>query len=283
LLDFPAVQVQSLWRGPSLAVLDFRCGAGPHDRPFPEEHRRHSISFVRRGSFGYQLRGEAFDLVSGSVLVGRPGDQYMCTHDHGRGGDECLSFQFDPALIDELVGDDLWRGGALPPLPELMVLGELAQAAASGASDVGLDELGMSLAVRLGQLVSGRRAGHRAQPQDRKRAVESALWLDAHAGEEVDLETAARQAGLSPFHFLRVFSRVLGVTPHQYLVRARLRRAARLLAGDDRPITRVAMEAGFGDLSNFVRTFHRAAGMPPRRFRRTARGQARLRSAANRR
>ena len=51
---------------------------------------------------------------------------------------------------------------------------------------------------------------------------------------EIDLEDAAAQAGISPFHFLRLFANVLGVTPHQYLVRSRLRHAARLLADDDR-------------------------------------------------
>ena len=54
------------------------------------------------------------------------------------------------------------------------------------------------------------------------------------------------------------------MTPHQYLVRSRLRHAARLLADDERSITDVAYDVGFGDLSNFVRTFHRAAGVSPR-------------------
>ena len=69
--------------------------------------------------------------------------------------------------------------------------------------------------------------------RDRRRAVETALWIDAHSHQQIDLEQAAGQAGISPFHFLRLFSGVLGVTPHQYLVRSRLRHAARLLADDD--------------------------------------------------
>ena len=69
---------------------------------------------------------------------------------------------------------------------------------------------------------------------------------------------------------------MLGVTPHQYLVRSRLRHAARLLADDDRPITDVALDVGFGDLSNFVRTFHRAAGVSPRRFRQARAATARF-------
>ncbi|XXT60555.1 helix-turn-helix domain-containing protein [Sorangium sp. So ce590] len=60
------------------------------------------------------------------------------------------------------------------------------------------------------------------------------------------------------------------------LVRARLRRAARLLADGARSITDIALDVGFGDLSNFVRTFHRAAGVSPRGFRRAARGDRKI-------
>jgi AraC-like DNA-binding protein len=67
------------------------------------------------------------------------------------------------------------------------------------------------------------------------------------------------------------------VSPHQYLVSSRLRRAARLLAEDTRAITDVAFDVGFGDLSNFVRTFRRAAGASPREFRRKARGDRKIR------
>ena len=58
------------------------------------------------------------------------------------------------------------------------------------------------------------------------------------------------------------------------LLRSRLRHAARLLADDDVSVTDVAYDVGFGDLSNFVRTFHRAAGVSPMRFRQVARGKA---------
>ncbi|HJZ20061.1 MAG TPA: AraC family transcriptional regulator, partial [Bradyrhizobium sp.] len=84
------------------------------------------------------------------------------------------------------------------------------------------------------------------------------------------------QAGLSAFHFLRLFANVIGVTPHQYLIRARLRRAARLLIEDARSITDIAYDVGFGDLSNFVRTFHRAAGVSPLKFRQASRGKRKI-------
>ncbi|MES2197350.1 MAG: AraC family transcriptional regulator [Pseudomonadota bacterium] len=261
----------------SISVFDFRCTAGPADKPFVEQHTGHSISFVRSGSFGCRSRGRTFELVAGSVLVGHPGDEYMCTHEHVC-GDECLSFFLGPELVDA-IGDraGIWQIGAAPPLPELMVLGELAQAAACGRSDIGLDEVGALFAGRFVEVVSGRpQKLAAAGARDRRRAVETALWIEAHSPQNIDLEQAAAQAGISPFHFLRLFSSVLGVTPHQYLVRSRLRHAARLLADDDIPVTAVAYDVGFADLSNFVRTFHRAAGVSPRRFREASRGDRKI-------
>jgi AraC family transcriptional regulator len=269
----------TLLQDASLRVVDRRCNASQADAPFVEVHGDYSLSYVRRGTFGYRSRGASFELVAGSILVGYPGDEYVCTHDHaGDDGDECLSFHLTGGLV-EAIGDrgDVWRRGCVPPMPELMVLGELAQAAANGRADVGLEEVGIAIAVRFVGLVSGRaRTPAATHARDRRRAVEAAGWLDAHAAERVDLASAASAVGLSPFHFLRVFSGVLGVTPHQYLVRARLRHAARLLADDTRSVTDVALDVGFGDLSNFVRTFHRAAGVSPRSFRRAARGDRKI-------
>jgi len=276
-MGFRRMGATSVFRTASISVIDYRCEAGPADVPFVEVHNSFSISYVRSGTFGCRARGRSFELVAGSILVGHPGDEYICIHEHAA-GDECLSFHFAPALV-EAVGyrPETWRSVCVPPLPQLMVLGELAQSAAGGGSEIGLDELGLLLAARFVAILSGhQRRPAEARACDRRRAVEAALWIDANAHEPIDLESAARECGLSPFHFLRLFARVLGVTPHQYLIRSRLRRAARLLADDPRPITEVALDVGFGDLSNFVRTFHRAATVSPRRFRQAAKGDRRI-------
>ena len=112
--------------------------------------------------------------------------------------------------------------------------------------------------------------------RDRRRAVRVALWLEAHASEPIQLEHVARESGVSAFHFLRLFTRVTGVTPHQYLVRSRLRHAARLLAQGSQAIGEIAYEVGFGDLSNFIRTFRRAAGISPRAFRQASRHERKI-------
>jgi len=260
-----------------MTVSEFRCSAVPGDKPFVEQHRCHSISFVRKGSFGYQSRGTSHELVAGSLLIGFPGAEFVCTHDHVC-GDECLSFFFEPELADA-IGEraEAWQVGAAPPLAELMVLGELAQAVVGGTSDIGLDEIGQLITHRLAEVVSGDvRRPVDVTARDRRRAVEAALWIEAHANLDIELEDVAHEAGVSPFHFLRLFASVLGVTPHQYLVRSRLRRAARQLAEDDKPVTDVAYDVGFGDLSNFVRTFHRAAGVSPLKFRQASKGMRKI-------
>ena len=266
-----------LFEGSSVKISEFRCTAVPGERPYVEQYGRYSLSYVRKGSFGCHHRGRFFELVTGSLLVGHPGDEFMCTHDHVC-GDECLSFFFDDGLIEEIGSDkNAWQLGAAPPLPELVVIGELAQAVAAREHNLGLDEVGHILASRFVAAVTGK-PERPANPslRDRRRAVESALWIDDNAEREIDLADAAREAGVSPFHFLRLFAAAIGITPHQYLIRARLRRAARRLSGEDTPVTAIAYDVGFADLSNFTRTFTRAAGVSPLKFRQASRGERKI-------
>jgi AraC family transcriptional regulator len=263
-----------------LSVIDYRCEAERGARPFAEAHEKYSLSYVYQGSFGCKTVAGRFELVVGSVLLGHPGDEYVCSHEHAH-GDRCLSFQLEPELVDDIgSARSIWRQGRVQPLPELMVLGALAQATASGAAEVGLDEVGLLFAGRLCELVTGVDAPCPAIAHaERRRAVQAALFIEEHAREPLELATLAREARLSPFHFLRSFASVLGVTPHQYLLRCRLRHAAQLLIDESRPIIDIALDVGFNDLSNFVRTFRRASGVSPREFRKASRGERQLLSA----
>jgi AraC family transcriptional regulator len=255
-----------------ISVVDYRCTLGPADQPFPEVHRCFSLAYVRKGSFGCRTGGRTFELVAGSILVGHPGNEYTCSHEHHVCGDECLSFQFTSDLVEPLGAMKAWRVGAMPPLASLIIVGELAQAAVEKKSDLSLDEIGMMLAARFAAAASGESNRQDLSARKRRRAVEAALWIREHAPEPIDLAAIARLSGLSPFHFLRSFAKTIGVTPHQYLVRCRLQQAARLLAERERAITDIALDCGFNDLSNFIRTFRRAAGMSPRAFRRASKG-----------
>lgn len=256
----------------ALTIIDYRCEAGPQDAPYPEVHTRYSLSYVRRGSFGCRTRGREHQLLAGGFLIGRPGEEFTCTHEHHGEGDECLSLQLGPELLSSLGGHDdrLWRLGALPPIAALAPFAELAQAAAGARVDIGVDEAAIALLARFRRLREGAPEPLRVDARARRITSRTADWIDAHSAEDIDLMAAAREASLSPWHFLRSFRAVLGITPHQHLLRCRLRKAARRLLESEAEVTDIALDVGFGDVSNFVRTFRRAAGVPPGAFRRLA-------------
>jgi AraC-like DNA-binding protein len=85
------------------------------------------------------------------------------------------------------------------------------------------------------------------------------------------LADAAREAAMSPYHFIRRFEAVFGLTPRQYRIAARIDRAKRLLAQGDLSVTDVCLEVGFASLGTFSDLFHRRTGEPPSTFRRRAR------------
>jgi AraC-like DNA-binding protein len=88
--------------------------------------------------------------------------------------------------------------------------------------------------------------------------------------DELSIKDIAAHVGISPFHFIRRFESVFGVTPHQLRIRTRLERAKQLLALD-RAVTDVCMEVGFTSLGTFSTTFARRVGTTPSAYQRRMR------------
>jgi AraC family transcriptional regulator len=97
--------------------------------------------------------------------------------------------------------------------------------------------------------------------------VEANRLVESDGARPLGLEDLAASAGMSKYHFLRVFRRLTGMTPYQYLLSARMRRAALELASSRRPVLDVALDAGFGDLSTFNHRFRAAFGATPTQYR----------------
>jgi AraC-like DNA-binding protein len=81
----------------------------------------------------------------------------------------------------------------------------------------------------------------------------------------------ARQVRISPFHFIRQFEAVFGLTPHQFRIETRLDRARLLLTMDSQPVTDVCFEVGFESLGSFSDLFTRRVGVAPSAYRKRAR------------
>jgi AraC-like DNA-binding protein len=85
------------------------------------------------------------------------------------------------------------------------------------------------------------------------------------------IDAVARVVGVSPFHFIRQFDAVFGLTPHQFRIQARLDEARRLLALGERSVTEVCFEVGFSSLGSFSDLFTRRVGEAPSAYRRRVR------------
>lgn len=102
------------------------------------------------------------------------------------------------------------------------------------------------------------------------RAIAQALaFIHDNYGKELSLADIASAAHLSPFHLARLFKRLLGVSPHQYLIQLRVNSARWLLAAGcgERSLAGLASAVGFADQSHFTRHFKRVLGVTPRQFR----------------
>ena len=87
--------------GTGWRVSDVVCSAGPHDRPFEEQHDATCLAVVMRGTFQYRSSLGAAVLAPGAVLLGNAGACFECGHEHGA-GDRCLAFHLTPDYLDAI-------------------------------------------------------------------------------------------------------------------------------------------------------------------------------------
>ena len=97
-------------------------------------------------------------------------------------------------------------------------------------------------------------------------------YIDARLGGPISLDDLANVAGVSRFHFHRQFRKSVGVTPREYVLRARIERAKGLLTESDLTVGEVSGAVGFADQSHFSNIFRRLTAMTPRGFRNSMSG-----------
>jgi AraC family transcriptional regulator len=93
-------------------------------------------------------------------------------------------------------------------------------------------------------------------------------WMAAHVAEDFNLAQLADQAGLSKFHFQRLFKAATGVSPSRYHINLRMEEARKLLRETRMSVIDVALEVGYTDPSHFARLFRRETGLSPSEYRR---------------
>ena len=210
--------------------------------PFEEQHEGICIAAVTQGTFQYRSPQGSAVLAPGALLLGNAGTCFECGHEHGT-GDRCLSFHFTPEHLEAVVA-------AVPGARRTAFTRPASAAAARAAA---ADRRGRSRARRWrrrcarGACAAPRRCGRdRRSPAptdgaERRAGATSGASPPRCAGsrreahEPLSLADLAREAAMSPYHFLRTFRQLVGMTPHQFVLRTRLHRAAvRLRRSDER-------------------------------------------------
>lgn len=144
--------------------------------------------------------------------------------------------------------------------------GELYAQALATALAVHLVRDHSSLGPQLGRAISPE-SGRGLPPRALARVAD---YVEANLAAGLSLDAVAAVANLSPRHFLRLFKHSTGLSPHQYVIRARVERAKGLLAGGDLSLAGVATACGFAHQQHLSRHFTRMVGVSPGRYRRLA-------------
>jgi AraC family transcriptional regulator len=253
--------------GNGWSVADVLCTYGPKDRSFEEQHTSISITVVVEGSFQYRSNQSSALMSPGSLLLGNLGQCFECGHDHGA-GDHCLAFFYSPEFFERASLKGAFPTHRIPAIADLSPWIVEARQAIDCPDGAALEEIAHGLpGAVLGVLGTRRQLRSSPSAADERRISATLRFIEANLTGPLPLELLASIAKMSEFHFLRTFKQVTQVTPHQYILRARLRRAAlQLKTGSDK-VLEIALDAGFGDLSNFNHAFRAEFGVSPTRFR----------------
>lgn len=268
----PETRVQG--RGRGWHVSEHLCRAGPGDRPFEERHGSVSISVVAAGTFTYHGEAGRALLHPGAFLLGNHGRSFACGHDHGR-GDRCIALHLAPDRFAEIAataagsGRFAFAAAMLPAAPALLPVVAAFEAGAAAADRLWAEEAVVGLTERVLAAVSGHVPAPAAvSARDERRIARALHHAEAHAADAIGLDALAAAAAMSKYHFLRTFRRTVGQTPYRFVLGVRMRRAALRLARTADPVSAIAFDSGFGDLSTFNRRFRAQFGESPRAFRR---------------
>lgn len=247
------------------AVNEDSCAADPAGPAARWTYDDAAIGFVMSGWFEYESEHQSTLAAPGSLILGNAGEPFSVRHIDTR-GNKRLVVTFEQGLLEEVANEagvsPRFESIALPPSQTATrVFGLIRAVSRPGGDDMLYPLAHAALTAQQA------RAPERVSTRDRGRVQDAVSHIETHFGEPCALQTLADIAGLSRFHFVRMFGAVVGQSPNQYLINTRMRAASDRLQTSKTPIAQIAFEVGFNDISHFYACFRDAFGCTPRQWR----------------
>jgi AraC family transcriptional regulator len=244
------------------------CFPSPRNRATEKRYAQPALGVVLSGSFDYRAQNGAATAVPGTVLLGNPAEYFRC-HARDRIGNRRQVVYFSQDFLAEVAdGCGLhaarFRVAAIPP-------GRFSAAVFGGLRRLALHREDQEAAYDLAQTaLHANRSGFvplSVSSRSQQRVLSIVRHLESRYHEPCSLNALASLARLSPFYFLRVFRKVTGQSPAQYVMIARLRAAANALLTTRAPVAEIALKTGFNDISHFNASFRSVFGRSPTLWR----------------
>ena len=271
----PRTTTHHFWRSSALPFVESRRASDSAACYAPHSHSTLSIGAVDGGESVFSRNGQRQKLVCGDVVLIPAGEVHSCNPaDDGRWSYQML--YLDPEWIGGVVGEmGAFDAMVLNRLPSDVAprrvherLTQLNECLFSSATD---EDKEAALLVFVGDLFAEGRLRRKVRTgvldSARLRAVQA--LIAERCAESLSLDKLAREAGMSRYHFVRAFSRAVGMTPHAWQLDRRIERARAWLE-QGMSLADAALQLGFADQSHFQRAFKQRVAATPGEYRQVA-------------
>lgn len=264
-----------IWQPPAIRGLELLRATYIRQR-FPRHaHQRFAVGVIEAGALGFYYRGENVVAPAGAINLANP-DEPHTGHAAVQQGWTYRMFYFDVDHLRDATAQMADRTCAVPRFAAGVLHDDdlayqirrlhhtLAQ---DTAPMLEVQSRFMAMLVALVQRHADTRPYQRPIGREPRAVARVREYIHSHYADDISIDRLASIACLSPYYFMRVFTRHVGLPPHTYLIQTRVRQARAMLNAGQRPAA-AAQATGFFDQSHFTRHFKRLAGMTPGKYRR---------------
>jgi AraC-like DNA-binding protein len=268
-MNIPA-GVHEIWRQPGLPEIELQRGIRVADHHIgPHFHDAYQFVLVEAGSRVYRCRNTAKAVGAGELTTILPGEVHAVSSCKDSGS-SFLTLHLPTRYVDEI---DPASNRRLESVPFIVRDGNTAEAFRRLHSQLAVEAGRADFLLHLSRFLSLMEnfVSTRSNPApDKARVTTAKKCIHTSFRENRPLDEISAAAGLSKYHFVREFTRSVGVSPLAYRNAIRTDEAKQLLCAG-RPIKVIAFELGFVDESHFGRIFRQKVGLSPGAYRRAVR------------